>query len=474
MPPRSSGGIILTGADRYESFGPLQQLKALHPSNDRAGGLRHGVVSFGQRVLDGPKPWREWTADLSEAPYIAQEMIGREEVIDTYVSHQAFFNWRSIAQLSALGAQYVDIDFRTRATWKDRDPRTVLTAILLELEGEGLPLPSYVLDSGRGLNLVWLHDLVPRAALSRWSAVQRQLAEALKKFGADMRALDAARVFRVAGSINSRAEWDRRRVGMIWCEGDPANPFRYSFDALADEVLPLTRDEIVSLRAERAKRKAEGKSKSGTSPSRVLTRANWGEALLTDLQRLRQYRCPYGALPEGQRDTWLFIAAVAVSWICPPAVLEREIQSLAREAAAGWNDRETCSRMSSVFRRAKDAAAGRKLWFDQREVDPRYLMRASTVIEWLEIDPAEQRAADLRMVVDRDRRRELNTQRTRASRHRRGGTSREQARSERLALGRMALYLAGSKGLNRAELAEHFGVSTGQISKAMAEARKDF
>lgn len=469
LPTRSSGGVILAGGARYESFGAFQQIRALHPLNARSGGVRHGVVSFGQRVLDGPKPWREWTADLSEAAHIAQEMIGRGELVDTYVSHQPFLRWRSIAQLTALGCQYVDIDFRTRATWKEREPRTVLTAILLELEREGLPLPSYALDSGRGLNLVWLFDLVPRAALSRWSAVQRRLAEVLKKFGADMRALDAARVFRVAGSINNRAEWDRRRVGMIWCQGDPANPFRYSFDALADEVLPLTRGEVASLRAERAKRKAEGKS--GTSPKRVLTRADWGEALLTDLQRLRQHRCPDGALPEGQRDCWLFIAAVAVSWICPPAVLEREIQSLAREAA-GWADRETASRMTSVFRRAKDSAAGRKLLFDGRKVDPRYLMRSDTVIDWLEIEPAEQRAANLRMLVDKDRRRELNTARTRKSRHRRGKASREQAQADRLALGRKALYLAASEGLNRAELAGRLGVSTGQISKAMAEARQ--
>jgi hypothetical protein len=110
------------------------------------------------------------------------------------------------------------------------------------LDDEGIPLPSYALDTGRGLNLVWLHDLVPRAALSRWTAVQKHLAEVLKPFGADMRALDTARVFRVVGSVNSRAEWERRIVGMIWCRDDPANPTRYMFDELANEILPFTRE----------------------------------------------------------------------------------------------------------------------------------------------------------------------------------------------------------------------------------------
>ncbi len=468
LPPRPSGGIILTGSDRYECFGPLQQLQALHPSNGR-GGHRNGVVSFGERDPYGPKPWREWTADVAEAAHIAEAKIGRGEVTDFYVSHQAFRNWRSITQLSALGSCYVDIDFRTRATWNGRSPRDVLLAILETLDDDGIPLPSYALDTGRGLNLVWLHGLVPRAALSRWSAVQKRLADALKPFGADMRALDAARVFRVTGSINGRAEWDRRTVGMIWCRSDPSNPYRYTFDDLADEVLPLTRTELVSLRSERAKRR-DMKEMKVARPKRALSQADWGEALLADLQRLKDHRSPEGTLSEGQRDTWLFCAAVATAWICPPSVLEREIESLAQEAA-GWSDRETASRMSSIFKRARDSAAGGKISFNGRDIDPRYIMKSNTIIEWLEIDPTEQRAAKLRMLVDSDRRRELNTERTRLSRQRRGATPHGQSKADRLSMGGQALYMAAKQGMTVRDLADHFGCSTGHISKAMWEAR---
>jgi truncated hemoglobin YjbI len=53
-------------------------------------------------------------------------------------------------------------------------------------------------------------------------------------------------------------------------------------------------------------------------------------------------------LPPGQRDNWLFLAAVAIIWIAPPSTLRREIHGMA-EVFAGWRDSETRSRMKSVI-----------------------------------------------------------------------------------------------------------------------------
>jgi hypothetical protein len=150
--------------------------------------------------------------------------------------------------------------------------------------------------------------------------------------------------------------------------------------------------------------------------------------------------------------------------------MEEQIRILAMQAA-GWTDGETRSRMSAVARRARQAAEGLKIPFKGREVDPRYRFNAKTMVEWLEIDPAEQRAAGLRVLVDGDRRRELNTERTRESRHRRGGADRSVQQAARLELGRKALDLASTSNMTRDELSRHFGVSAGQISKAMSEAK---
>ncbi|MNI17251.1 hypothetical protein D3C73_706160 [compost metagenome] len=454
----------------YSVFGPREHIENLHPHNRRGtGGLRDGVVSFAQRVRGREKPWKEWTVPAgSGAITEAERLLTLDNRTDIYVSQAAFGRWRSIAQITAIGACFADLDYYKVPRWQSCKPTDVCAAVVSYLDSAMVPHPSYILSTGCGLVCVWLTELLPRIVLPRWNAVQKRLREVLEPFGADKRALDAARVFRLCGTENSEAERDRRTVGMVWCQGSPETPTRHAFGTLADEVLPFTHAELISLRAERAKLKAGGNDR--TAPVIHHTAASYWEGVLTDLQRIRAYRCPEGALPEGQRDAWLFVAGVAISWMSPPEVLGREIILLADEAA-GWRDSETRSRMSAIIKRAQQAAAGQTITFGKREVDCRYRMKANTIIEWLGIDPAEQRAAGLRVLIDQGRKRELNTERTRESRRRRGAKDRMAQQAERLSMGGMALYLQATKGLKRDELAEHFGVSTGQISKAMREAR---
>src|SRR5690606_39023411 len=129
------------------------------------------------------------------------------------------------------------------------------------LQEARIPSPSYVLDTGRGLLLVWLHEMIPAAAASRWAAVEKCIVAALADFGADRKATDVARVFRVVFSANSKAVPARRPVGMIWCLGAPTKPYRYVFDPLADAVLPFTRAQLHALRAEKASRPAKGENR---------------------------------------------------------------------------------------------------------------------------------------------------------------------------------------------------------------------
>jgi len=452
----------------YRAFGPRQHLENLHPNSTRDGGIRNGVVSFAQRLRDGGKPWREWT--IHAGPYAAEEaerLLRQDNRADIYVSQAAFGKWRSIGDLTAIGACYADLDYHTVARWRGKAPGDVAAVVLARLEDAMVPRPSYILSTGRGLVCVWLTELLPRTVLPRWNTVQKRFGAVLEPFGADKRALDAARVFRLVGSENSRADQNRRTVGMVWCQGSPEAPTRHVFGTLADEVLPVTHAELISLRAERATRRAEGRDK--TSPVRSLSGETYWSAVFEDLKRLRAHRCPDGALPEGQRDTWLFVAAVAISWFSPPDVLGREIRVLAHEAA-GWRESETNSRMSAVIKRAHQAAAGQTVTFGEHEVDCRYQMKANTIVEWLSIDPTEQRAAGLRVLVDKDRKQELSVERTRKSRRSRGVKDRAEQQETRLKMGRKALYLRASQGMTCADLATHFGVSVGQIHKAMRQA----
>lgn len=68
-----------------------------------------------------------------------------------------------------------------------------------------IPIPNYVLDSGRGLYLIWRINKVPSQALPLWKAVQDYFYNQLKSLGADRQALDSTRILRVPNSINSKS-----------------------------------------------------------------------------------------------------------------------------------------------------------------------------------------------------------------------------------------------------------------------------
>jgi hypothetical protein len=127
-------------------------------------------------------------------------------------------------------------------------------------------------------------------------AVQRHLAGTLAPFGADMRALDAARVFRLAGTENSRAGAIVRPTFMA---APPSLLWRWDFEALAYEVMPpdrpplaVERAEIVILPARRPDLRAQG---SGPRPTSTLTGATYW-ARTKDLRRNKCFNRTPGKL----------------------------------------------------------------------------------------------------------------------------------------------------------------------------------
>lgn len=391
--------------DREELL-PPDHMRLLHPAG------RRGIVTL-SNVREGD--WIEKAFPIQDLPDVVRQYAG---IPDVYASQQSFFGWRRISKLSQIGCAYTDLDFH-QTEYADLSPEQMADLVLRRADDHGIPGPSMILATGRGLVCLWLHDLVPRRALPRWNAVQRHLWEALKPFGADRRALDAARVFRVAGTINSR---NQGLVRPVWMEAPPQLLRRWDFEDLCREILPIERGELISLTAARAARKARGKVV--TPPATRLTIGTLWESRLTDLQKIRHGRW-FGDLPPGQRNAWMFLAGLAMSWLSPPEVLQRELYALAQECG-GWSDREAKSRMQAVFKRARDAAAGKTYEYQGEQFDPRYRFRTETIIEWLGVTEDEMRAFGLRSIVSDRVRRELDTERKIEERRGQGVVPRQQ------------------------------------------------
>jgi hypothetical protein len=120
---------------------------------------------------------------------------------DVFFSQNTFFKTRrSIETIRQLRSLYVDLDFYLF----NYEPSWVLGKLEQEYYGQSVPEPNLIIFSGQGVVLIWLLDPVPYKALPLWQAVQNYFIDQLKDLGGDPKAADAARVFRIAGSINSK------------------------------------------------------------------------------------------------------------------------------------------------------------------------------------------------------------------------------------------------------------------------------
>ncbi|EOU1871531.1 TPA: DNA-binding response regulator [Clostridium perfringens] len=136
--------------------------------------------------------------------YKYTELIGLDITGENiYITPNTFYKpYRRIECVKELNCLFIDLDYYKTGKTKDQ--------VLMDLEenyfNQNIPIPNYVIDSGRGMYLMWRINAVPSKALPLWKAVQEYLWEQLKVFGADRQALDATRILRVPGSKNSKSK----------------------------------------------------------------------------------------------------------------------------------------------------------------------------------------------------------------------------------------------------------------------------
>ncbi|MDD7374082.1 MAG: DNA-binding response regulator [Sarcina ventriculi] len=120
---------------------------------------------------------------------------------NVYITLNTFYKtYRRIEYLKELNALFIDLD-----TYKtDFTKEQILMNLNKNYFGKNIPTPNFIIDSGRGLYLIWLIKKVPSMALPLWKAVEEYFYRSLKEFGADRQALDATRILRIPGSINSK------------------------------------------------------------------------------------------------------------------------------------------------------------------------------------------------------------------------------------------------------------------------------
>lgn len=367
---------------------------------------RSGFFSL---LIDVRGEKRQSSHRLADMPTILNLV---DKTRDTWMSQAEFIRPnRRVVNLARLGLLFTDLDTYRIPALAGRTPEQLATSVLYFCTEEGLPAPSVLIYSGRGIQAKWLLDgTIPRQALPRWNACQRYLVDRLAHVGADPMAKDASRVLRTIETVNSKSG-EVCRVVHVTNDTD-GQPVRYNFESLAEALLPTARWTIEQQRqeqAERVKRKPKsfqlvlgGKADNlrGFSGRQLA----WDR--LEDLRKLAELR---GGVNEGSRMQHLFwrLNFLLLSGATNSKQMYHEASALARELDPHWNSRS--KELMTLFSKAKAYESGEKVSFGGRNYPPVYTPKNDTLINLFGITTDEQRQLKTiissEMALERDRKR---------------------------------------------------------------------
>lgn len=350
------------------SISPEAYLRQLHPEGYK--GRPELFALIGDQPLQIEKDFEETLFHLPS--WLDQQ---------SFVSLNRFFGRRSIASLAQLNALYVDLDFHTTAEWRGRTPSQVQAAVLGYLIAAGIPEPSVMLHTGRGLAAIWLIRPVPRKALERWQVAMQCLAGLLARFGADRIALDPARIFRIPGTINPKSGKEVSVSLATWK--------RHNFDGLCDTIFKAaglhTRSEL------RARRKKATDARTDKKIPKGLTASARFSQIARDLDRIVEYYG--GSIPEGARNVWLHLYGVCLSHQPEPGDIAARLKGLAAVATPGLKSSEVAGVIRATLRKAEGGSDGR------------YLYAGATIAERLGITSKIARDLGLLQIMPKNERR---------------------------------------------------------------------
>lgn len=314
---------------------------------------------------------------------------------DVYYSQNTFYKpQRRIDNIRQLRSLYVDLDVYNLGL----TPEWVLGKLEFEYFGQSIPEPNMIVFSGRGLVLIWNIEPIPYKAMPLWRAVETFFVEQLKEVGADNKATDPARIFRLAGTINSKS----RAV----VKTEYRHDHRYDIHQLQYDYLPELSPKKLAVKKKGRKTKVIRMFNTYTLH---LSRAR-------DIAKLVELR--QGAV-EGFRETILFLYRY---WTCcftddPVRALDDTL-SLNSEFLHPLPEREVINATKSAQKawEAKSDVKANEIAKSLGYPGAGYNMPNSKIIEWLDISPEEQEhLSSIIGAVEKRRRNRLQKEKWRRS-----------------------------------------------------------
>lgn len=362
-----------------------------------------GWITLAKKDPD-TKRFRQYHYQPEELASALSEWMGE----DVYYSQNSFYKpQRRIDNIRQLRTLYVDLDVYNLGMTHE----WVLGKLEWEVFGQGLPEPNMIIFSGRGLVLIWHIEPIPYMAMPLWRAVENYFAEQLKEVGADTKATDPARIFRLAGSINSKNN--------AVVHAEYRHEYRYDIHQLQYDYLPELSPQKLAVKKKGRKTKVVRMFNIYTlhlARARDLAKlVELREGQIHDCREnllflYRYFTCCFTDDPQKALEDTLSLNSEFVH-----PLPEREVVNATRSAEKAWAAKSN-TKANEIAKALKYPGAG-------------YNLSNSTIIEWLHITPEEER--QLSSIIGKGEKRRRNTEARRKKRREEGMRPMEEYNQER-------------------------------------------
>lgn len=304
---------------------------------------------------------------------------------DVYYSQNTFYKpQRRIENIRQLRSLYVDLDFYIF----NYDPSWILGKLEHEFYGESIPEPNLIIFSGQGIVLIWLIEPVPHQALPLWQAVQGHFLKNLSDLGGDPRAIDAPRVFRIAGTTSSK---NGETVHVQY-----RSEYRYELRQLQHDYLPELKPARQQGKRGRKKKIIHLFNVYSLNHARMLDLVKLVEMRDYEVTGFREticflYRywtCCFTSEPQEALVQTLDLNG---TFTCP--LPEREVERATRSAEKAYEAR-SCKESNRIAIEKGYPGAG-------------YNLSNAKIIKWLDISPEEMQQLSTIINTKEKRRRDL-------------------------------------------------------------------
>ena len=373
-------------------------------------GNSQGWITKAKISDKGYKQWHYRHIQLVELKY---------DEDNVYITLNTFYKtYRRLECLKELNALFIDLDTYKTGFTKEQ----ILMNLCENYFGKNIPIPNLIIDSGRGLYLIWLIKKVPSMALPLWKAAEEYLYKTLKEFGADRQALDATRILRVPGSINSKTHTEVKIIDNY--------DYLYELREIQSEYMPELSEKAPVRRGRPKKVKYIYRERS-LYYSRLQD--------ITKLCELREYDL------KGQRELILFLYRYYLCYFT-------------EDVEKSLND---TLELNSIFRQplsereVRRATKSAETVFKNQNKDYKY--KNETLINLLQISEEEQR--EMKTIISKEEYKRRNNEYNKKKYHEKLKIKGKLAKKDQLELQRRKIKSLKKQGLKNKEISQELNIT---------------